>query len=388
MKLRTYCGANAGSQIERVLWNAEKSAWVISPWIGKDYARRLVSLSENGVEVRIITTNVDFNAESTKILRTARNTNLRFLVMDKERTGLIHAKIYVVDDKYAISGSANLTFSGLHSNLENLIIAETQEEVQKIRSNFTDAWMSSDMKSMSSQEPASENSYSLKTALPLANDLGDIGQNNIADKALVYHPYYFFEFGYRVSVGTSPPCLFENRGLVVLDAVSREVMNDKLLSDEIGTHLPEDYVLRTNAEYRLRIDQPIIHDLREARELVLSHIIDKNTQYYRQVYRSGSYDRIFVPYPSIIRFIRSGFVQVPIWYLEIIESENRHYENVVFGASAKKWTEFIYCPDCQERIWVKKAISCQRCGTKVCPDCIEEKGFIFTKRLCQLCASR
>jgi phosphatidylserine/phosphatidylglycerophosphate/cardiolipin synthase-like enzyme len=104
--MKTYCGSNAGSQIEPVLWNARESVWIISPWLGKNYAERLASLSQKGIEVRIITSYVDFNVESIEILKASENTKLRLLILDKEKTAFIHAKIYIVDNKYGISGSA------------------------------------------------------------------------------------------------------------------------------------------------------------------------------------------------------------------------------------------------------------------------------------------
>ena len=386
--MKTYCDSKAGSQIEPVLWNARESVWIISPWLGKEYAERLASLSQKGVEVRIITSYADFNIESIEILKSANNRNLKLLVLDKEKSAFIHAKIYIVDKKYGISGSANLTFSGLNSSVENLSIAENQDEVQKIRNDFMNTWMSFDTKSMSSEELSCGTSHSLRDALPLSINFGDIDQPNITDMELVYHPYYFFEFSFRASAGKYPPVLFENKGFVVLDGVTRQIVNDDMLNEEINHHSIEDYVLKTEAKYRLTIDKPIIRDIRESKELVLNHIIEENTEHYTQYYGSRSYDRIFVPYPSIIRFIKSSFVQVPIWYIEIVETESRHYENVVLGASGRKWTEFVYCPDCQKRIGINEAIICKRCGIQVCPDCIKEKGFIFTKKLCRLCLSK
>lgn len=399
--MKTYCDSNAGSQIEPVLWNARESVWIISPWLGKDYAEGLASLSQKGIEVRIITSYVDFNIESIEILKAAKNTNLRLLVLDKEKAAFIHAKIYTADNKYGISGSANLTFSGLNSSIENLSIAENQEEVQKIRNDFMNIWMRFDAKGMSNRELSSGTSHSLRDALPLSINFGDIDQPNIKDKELVYHPYYFFEFSFRVSAGKSPPHLFEDSGFLVLDGATRQIINDNLLVEEIKNNTIKDYVLKTENKYHLTIHQQKIQSFREARELVLNHIIEKNTRHYTQHYGNRyrsygrisdygtrSYDRIFVPYRNIVSFIKSGFVQVPIWYIEIVETESRHYENVVLGASGRKWTENVYCPDCQKKIWINEAITCERCGIQVCHDCINERGFVFKKKLCGLCLSK
>jgi len=62
--METYTGSDAGSQIEPVLWNARESVWIISPWVGENYAKRLVLLSQKGIEVRLVTSNVDYNGKS------------------------------------------------------------------------------------------------------------------------------------------------------------------------------------------------------------------------------------------------------------------------------------------------------------------------------------
>lgn len=386
--MRTYCDSNAGSQILPVLWSARESVWIISPWLGKDYAEQLASLSQKGIEVRIITGYDDINADSIEILKASQNKNLKLLVLDKEKAAFIHAKIYVVDNKYGVSGSANFTYSGLNSSIENLSIAETRDEVQKIRNDFMNLWMTFERKSMSNEELSFGTSHSIRDALPLSINFGDIDQPNIRGKELVYHPYYFFEFGFRASVGKSPPHLFEDSGFLVLDGATREIINDNLLVEEIKNNPIKDYVLKTENKYRLTIRQRKIESFQEARELVLNYIVQKNTQHYTEYYGNRSYDRIFVPYRNIVSFIKSGFVQVPVWYCETFESDIRHYESVVFGASRSKWGEFIYCPGCQKKIWINEAVSCDSCGTKFCHDCINEKGFIFKKKLCGLCLSK
>jgi hypothetical protein len=348
--MKTYSGSNAGSQIEKFLWNARESVWIISPWIGKNYAERLAFLSQKGIEVRIVTSNVDYNGESFEVFKVSENPNLMLLVLDKEKDAFIHSKIYIVDKRHAISGSANFTYSGLNKNVESLNIAENEEEVQKIETDFMRVWMGFERRRMSNEELSSGTSYSIKNALPLnPSNFGEINHQNIKDMELVYHPYYFFEFSFRASAGKSPPILFENSGFVIIDGVTRQIMNDNLLAEEIDNHSREDYFLKTENKYRLTFHEPKIHDFREARELVLDYIIDKNTQHYRQNYGSRSYDKIFVPYQNIIRFIKSGLVQVPIWYIERHEQDGRKHQDLILGSSGRKWVELIYCPECQKK---------------------------------------
>ncbi|MDH5390302.1 MAG: phospholipase D-like domain-containing protein [Candidatus Bathyarchaeota archaeon] len=383
--MKTYSGSTAGSNIEPVLWNARESIWIISPWLGKDYAKRLALLSQKGIEVRIVTSNVDYNSESLEVFQASENPNLILLVLDKEKVGFIHSKIYIVDKAHAISGSANLTYSGLNSNVESLSIAENKEEVQQIEMDFMRIWMNFERKSMSNEELSVEIPHSIMDALPLSINYVNIDYPNIKGKELVYHPYYFFEFSFRASAGKSPPVLFENSGFVMLDGVTRQIVKDYRLFEEVKNHPIEDYLLKTENKYLLRIHEPKIRDFREAKELVLDHIIKVNTKHYKQHYGSRSYDRIFVPYRRIIRFIKSGFVKLPLWYIERHEPDGRKHQDIVFGASGKKWKELLYCPECQKKIWISQATKCKMCGKQLCHDCINEVGLIFKKKLCSSC---
>lgn len=402
--MKTYSGSNAGSQIEPVLWSAKESIWIVSPYLGNNYAKQLAVLSQRGIEVRIITSNADNNLESLETLKASENPNLRFLVLDKdksnEKAAFVHSKIYIVDRAHGISGSANLTYSGFHSNVESLNIAETKEEVQQIEMDFMRTWMDFERKGMSKEELSSGTSYSIRNALPLLHNFGNT-QANIKGRELIFHPYYFFEYSFRVSVGTSPPRLFKDSGFIVLDAVNRQIINDALLVEEIENNPVEDYVLRTENKYSVTILPQKIESYQEARELVLNYIVDKNTQHYTQYYgsrrrayvgvpdyRNRSYDKIFVPYRNAVSFTKSGFVQVPTWYVEIHEPNGRKHQDIVFGSSGRKWNELLYCPECQKKIWINQAVDCKLCGKQVCPDCINEVGLIFKKKLCSSCLSK
>ncbi len=394
--MKTYSGSDAGSLIEPIFWNAKKSVWVISPWLGKKYAEQLATLSQKGIEVRIITSNQDYNIESLEILKASENPNLLLLILRKEKPDVkptfVHAKIYIADNERAISGSANLTYSGLHSNVESLSIAETKEEVQQIEMEFRRIWMEFENKSMSKEELSSGTSYSIKNALPLSHTIENTSNPNIAGKELIYHPYYFFEFIFRGSV-RSPPLDFRDSGFVVLDGMTRQIINDERLVEEINNNPKADYVLKTENKYRLTILKPIIRNYQEANELALDYIITKNTRHYTQYYQSSGamhsgsrgYDRLFVPRPYDVRFVKSDFVQIPLWYVDMRKSGERKLQKIVFGSSEKLWDTLLYCPECQRKIWIKQAIQCQNCGKEVCPNCIKEVGFVFKKKICKSC---
>lgn len=392
--MKTYSGSNAGSHIEPILWNARVSVWIISPWLGKEYAKRLASLSQNGIEVRLITSNDDCNIESLEVLKACENSNLILLVLDKHKPqtkAFVHAKIYIADKKYAIYGSANLTFSGLNSNVESLSIAETEEETQRIEMDFLRIWMNFERKRMSKEELTSGSTYSIRNALSLSNTSAQFDGPHIVDKELVFHPYYFFEFIFRGFV-RSPPLEFKDKGFVVVNGVTRQITDNNQLIDEINNNPKSDYILKTENKCRLKILNPIIHDYQEAKALALDYIINKNTRHYEQTYQNmGAYggkrheDRLYVPRPNDVSFIKSDFVRVPIWYVDMHEPDGKK-QKVFYGSSGKQRAEYLYCPECKKKIRHSQSVTCEVCGKKVCQYCITKAGLIFRKNLCPPCS--
>ena len=59
------------------------------------------------------------------------------LVYPQDR--MVHAKIYIIDNT-AITGSANLTRSGLWRNMETLTIHEDPEEIRQVEEQFLQVW--------------------------------------------------------------------------------------------------------------------------------------------------------------------------------------------------------------------------------------------------------
>ena len=111
--MKTYCGSTAGSLLEPMLWSAQQSIWLISPWISPYYAERLLSFVQKGAE-ETITSNDQYNLKTVEILKAYENQGLFLLVIDKNKVGFIHSKIYIVDKNKPSLDLANLTKSGLN----------------------------------------------------------------------------------------------------------------------------------------------------------------------------------------------------------------------------------------------------------------------------------
>jgi hypothetical protein len=305
-------------------------------------------------------------------------------VLDQEKAAFIHSKIYIVDKNKAISGSANLTYSGLNKNIESLSIAETKDEVERIETDFMRVWMDFERKRMSNEALSNGTTHSIKYALPLSINYGEIDDPNIKEKTLIYHPYYFFEYIFRGSV-RSPPLLFEDEGFYLLDAArNREIFQDQILAKEIVAQPKTEYFIKTESRFDIQIKKSNVN-FYEAKQLVIDLIRKRNTHHYTQQYGTRSYERLFVPRKGDISFVRSEFVRVPIWSIEIHEPHGKRHEDFIFGSSGTKWNERLYCPDCQNKVWIAQAVTCQMCGKQFCQQCVNTVGIIFRKKLCRTC---
>ncbi|MCL5680311.1 MAG: phospholipase D-like domain-containing protein [Candidatus Marsarchaeota archaeon] len=55
------------------------------------------------------------------------------------RGNFVHEKVYIGENR-AITGSANLTYSGMHKNTERIEIIDDKKEVKELRRHFEDMW--------------------------------------------------------------------------------------------------------------------------------------------------------------------------------------------------------------------------------------------------------
>jgi hypothetical protein len=342
----------------------------------------LGNLSKKGVDVRLITSKVDYNIKALELLKAYENSNLSYLVLDKEneKTVFIHAKIYLIDKRYAVSGSANLTFSGFNTNVESLSIAETELEVQQIERDFMNLWLKYEKQSLSKEQLSKGTAYSISCALPLNIKLPP-GKKNAK---LMFYPYFFFEYIFRGSV-RNPPLIFEDRGLLAIDGRTRQIAIDPLLVSEINNRQPADYVLHTENQYGLEIIPPIIASYKEAHELALDYIIKRNTKEYYQEYGTRSYKRLYVPRKYEITFLKNYSVNVPIWQYDALFTDGLKHHRTLFGSSGVIWSDDVFCPVCQRIISFTALVPCSVCGKVTCRNCSQETGLIFKKKFCPAC---
>ena len=151
--MRTFVGRGVGAQFLDDLLMADKYVYVVSRWISPSYARKLVNIARDGVEVKIITSDDSerHHQEALKILKKAlKPPKLAFFMRSSWtppnmelgiiRQQYLHVKMYVFDDKMAVVGSANFTEHGLWNNIEHIVVFDKPEEVEEIKRDFKKLW--------------------------------------------------------------------------------------------------------------------------------------------------------------------------------------------------------------------------------------------------------
>jgi len=142
--VKTFDGKEMGKHIAYKLFNASKYAYICSPYIDQYYAEAILRMAKRGVIVRVISTGRQagsfslgdyFEQEADSI-----GDNFDYLIFEKSDNNFIHAKMYIIDDKYAIDGSCNLTKAGLWNNVEHLNVYDFEDEVQSIKKSFEKIW--------------------------------------------------------------------------------------------------------------------------------------------------------------------------------------------------------------------------------------------------------
>ena len=152
--METYAGRGAGAHIEKQLFSSKDYALICSPWITSEFAKRIIQMVERGTHCRVITSD-KIAGDSQKSLELLSN----FVKPQRDYLGrtkkdwspppfeykviaekFVHAKMYIADGKYAVTGSANLTESGLWRNIEHIIIINNPNDVEKLEDDFQHLW--------------------------------------------------------------------------------------------------------------------------------------------------------------------------------------------------------------------------------------------------------
>jgi len=135
----------AGEVIEPILFKAKEQVDVSSPYISPKYAEKLIEMANKGIKIRVITWRPKELKEEYKYHKDAldlleneskKQKNLQVKAVEK----LHHIKMYLTDRRMSITGSANLTESGMYHNVEHVHVKFDLAAVSKDMSDFEELW--------------------------------------------------------------------------------------------------------------------------------------------------------------------------------------------------------------------------------------------------------
>lgn len=179
-KSESYSGRDAYRYLEPMIRKAS-ALYIISPYVDSYYAKFLRG-NLNGKKVYMISSSIDPRAKKLLAGRRDRLSLLAYvplilalayvsaamdfyfaavatvsgialvvlaylLVTEKKTKNLnlkvpssfVHAKMYI-SNSMAIEGSANLTYKGMHSNVEHITITRSAEDVESLKKEFFRLW--------------------------------------------------------------------------------------------------------------------------------------------------------------------------------------------------------------------------------------------------------
>tara|TARA_B110000438_G_scaffold302514_1_gene360410 strand:- start:1399 stop:1911 length:513 start_codon:yes stop_codon:yes gene_type:complete len=143
----THVEIGVGKYIEERFSKAKNSIFISTPEISFILSKKLINYLENGINIKIIVSEATNNEskKSINLLNRYKEKNnkkgiLEIKVVNFNQAVLIHAKIYIIDEKIAIIGSANFTENSFYFLPEYIIIHDEIEIVNQIKINFFQIW--------------------------------------------------------------------------------------------------------------------------------------------------------------------------------------------------------------------------------------------------------
>jgi phosphatidylserine/phosphatidylglycerophosphate/cardiolipin synthase-like enzyme len=180
-----YSGNSSYKYINQMIGNGDKELMIVSPYISNHYTKMLLKVCGRK-RIRVITSEISLGYRGSMLknlqnkgLGEYLNAILYFAALDAiviylnftyiisittlllilsllftmrrrekinkniklKTTGeeFVHEKLYI-SGSMAIVGSANLTYNGMHKNIEHIEVIRDEEEVAKLRNHFDSLW--------------------------------------------------------------------------------------------------------------------------------------------------------------------------------------------------------------------------------------------------------
>lgn len=389
------------------IFYAKKSAWVCSPWISKSYAERIYDLSRKGVEVRIITSDDIYNADTYSYLSQLRQTtNFDVHFVGKEA---VHSKIYVVDNSYAVTGAVNLTYTGLNKQTNNFAIYE-REEVEPIVKDFMRLWIA--FKS----ENVRPTQMTVKNILPIVPyekavvpQIKNANLLKVISAKLTICPYYKVKYSLLEDVRLPwyQHTVVEDKGAVVIDASHGDLLNWKQSTNfssnatirALNKYEPlREVVLEASEKYEIENREwDVKVDGYKAEELAINYIKEKNRRNLSYNNRNaGEGFQPYVPSNRAITILSKDKCLISTWHFRYA-FQHKEFQNVLLASSGEVLSsdfskDGAICEDCTKSVSMSDARYCPTCSKWVCTselDACSSCGIFYHKkhfdRSCSVC---
>ena len=119
--MQSHIGVGVGKYIEEEFEKTKDSLWIATPIITSKIAKKIIAMAKNGIKIRIITSSrITEESERANILiskfckeeiKEKSEPGINLKIINHNEVPMIHAKIFVFDQKTVIMGSVNLAES-------------------------------------------------------------------------------------------------------------------------------------------------------------------------------------------------------------------------------------------------------------------------------------
>lgn len=394
----------AWKYVKRIFY-AKKSVWVCSPWISKLYAQKLYDLSRKGVEVRIITSDDEYNAETYSYLsQLSHTTNFDVHFVKKE---VVHSKIYIIDDNYAITGAVNLTYTGLNKQINNFTIYENQE-VDEIAKDFMRLWIGYKSEKV---EPTQSTMKNILPICPYEKAVTPKIVNpevlEVSSAKLTINPYYLINYSLleNVKLPWYQQMVVKDKGSVVIDACNSELLNwhssrdytsQMIIRDLVQVKPLKETVVDISEKYSLENrERDVKIDGKKAEALARNYIKEINQRdipYNDR--REGKKYQPYVPSNQAITILSNDLLLLPIWSFQY-SFKDKTFERTILASSGEELKTSFHkdgavCEDCGSSITKEDARQCPTCNKWLCPAegtvCSSCNGWFHKEHIKKTCA--
>ncbi len=152
--MQSHIGIGVGKYIEKEFDSAKESLWLVSPILTMSIANKIIAIANKGVKIRILTTprtspeteyaNIlikKFIIDQNKLHPNSKPA-IEQKIADPKEVPMVHVKLYIIDQKLAIIGSANLGEKHFWEYAEYVCLFNEPTIVEKTISDFEQLWSS------------------------------------------------------------------------------------------------------------------------------------------------------------------------------------------------------------------------------------------------------